>query len=799
MFLLWCTCLSVYAQDFWVSGHVSDSLSGELLLGANIVDTVSKKGTITDRNGYFSMPVKTPAHLKISFVGYESRLINIYKAKDTLITILLHTGIELEEVVINGPRNRTPDITGLSTEEFRQLPSLGGKPDVAKSLQLLPGISSQREGSSLLLVRGGDPGQNMYLFDDVPVIYVNHLGGFSSVFNPDIINALDVYKGGFPARYGGRISSIVAITHREGNKTSRKGSFGVGASDLSFTFEGPIKTNKMTFIIAGRKTLTDPLMALASKLSEGNPYIIAYGFHDMNGKLTWKPNRKSSFHLNMYYGDDYLALRSDKKKSNIPVNHKVLNVWGNWLVSGHWKSTITPKLFLTSTISTTRYRVKEQSAYTISTGGKTMSFNEKYLSTVQDFSLRTGLMYAISKNWMADFGLQSSLINHVPSYTLSSDQRPSSKNIIKTNETALFLENEVSFLTHSKIILGLRGVNYFAPGYRNTSLEPRFNLTLGITAAQAFHFSYMAANQYAHLLFTAGNIMSNQVWIPSNDRSRPSFSNQYTVGWTGSFNNNMFTTQANLYYKNMNNLITYKEGYSSLKGTTNWQNKIETEGTGRSKGVEILVRKNKGKWTGFFSYTISNTNRQYPGINEGKVHLFDFDRLHSLNLSSHFKINNKLSLNALWVYQSGLSYTPAIGRQFVGSTEPDNQGNLFYYEALIYGERNSMRMKDYHRFDFGIVYNKVTKKGRRATWNFSIYNLYNRANPYVYYYNSNNTDEIIKPEMGGGNMPLQLYQISYFPIIPSIAYKVYFDGDTHIKKSKKPFKQKLKNWLYHEN
>jgi len=251
-----------------ISGFVKDQLSGERLIGANIIEQGTSNGTMADYNGYFSILIKTSSTLQISFVGYKTQQADYNLKRDTLVNVYLTPGYEIDEVVIS--RQHTPkfNVATLNFKQMTQIPSLGGKPDVIKSLQLLPGISSQNEGSSLMLVRGGDPGQNLYLFDNVPVIYVNHLGGFMSVFNPDIINNIDVYKGGFPSRYGGKLSSVVDIAQKEGDNSRLKGSLGIGITDASFTIEGPLKIRNTSFIITGRKTLIDPLLALASILSE---------------------------------------------------------------------------------------------------------------------------------------------------------------------------------------------------------------------------------------------------------------------------------------------------------------------------------------------------------------------------------------------------------------------------------------------------------------------------------------------------------------------------------------------------
>ena len=452
---------SLGAQQVRVSGIVTDSISRERLIGAYIIEQGTQNGSIADNNGYFSIVIKPTSSLKFSFIGYKSYLADYNFKNDTLINILLSTSSEqLSEVVVSAKRPPVPtkfNVATISYKQMVQIPSLGGKPDIIKSLQLLPGISSQNEGSSLMLVRGGDPGQNLYLFDNVPVIYVNHLGGFMSVFNPDIINNIDVYKGGFPSRYGGKLSSVIDITQKEGDNSEIKGSVGIGITDASFTVEGPLKIDNTTFILTGRKTLVDPLLALASYLSDGSNYIISYGFHDINGKLTWKPDEKNSLSFNIYQGDDYLNYWSTNKTEK----YRFGNVWGNWLVSGRWNSMISSKLYTSNSISFTRYRLKEFMKYAMTDITDTVKFNSKYESSVQDISYRSAWKYNASKNLTVDFGIQSSLLKFVPNETYLSNlniQRSFDK--INSLESALYADNKIVFFNTHTAVIGLRVVNF---------------------------------------------------------------------------------------------------------------------------------------------------------------------------------------------------------------------------------------------------------------------------------------------------------------------------------------------------
>lgn len=774
--LIFLLSLTVNAQHrINVSGFVKDRDNGERLIGANITETGTPNGTMSDYNGYFSLVVRDNPSVRVSFIGYEDQVLNLNAGNDTIIEVALSRNVEqLSEVTVSAEKKRNVNISTLDYARMTQTPSLGGKPDVIKALQLLPGISSQKEGSSLMIVRGGDPGQNLYLFDNVPVIYVNHLGGFMSVFNPEIINNIDVYKGGFPSRYGGRLSSVMDITQREGDYSTCKGSFSAGITDLSFNYEGPAGFKNSSFIVGARKTLFDPIMALIqiSPAASGD-YIVAYGFHDFNGKFSWKPDQKKSLSVNLYQGDDYLNYWSLKKEK-----YRMGDIWGNWLISAKYNTILSSGLFSSSSLSFTRYRLREFMKYNIPDQDTAIAFKESYKSSVRDLSFRSGLKFTASERWFAEFGIQSSFLSMIPNETYISAQAVQQQTKpVNSFESAIYADNKFIVKNKLSITPGFRINYHITRGFSDLSFEPRLNAEMKLSENHSLSISYMKVSQYSHLVFTTGNIMNNEVWIPAGKKIPPAKSDQATAGWNGSFMNGKFTSELSFYFKDMYNLSAYRDGYTSLMGDENWITKVETGGKGRSMGVELLIRKNSGNWTGFISYVRSKTTRQFPNINGGKQYLFDYNRPNNLSVTLNRKINNNLSLNFVWIYQSGLPFTEAIGRQYIPSVIDDIQGNDFFYEGLIYGERNGARMRDYHRLDVGLTWSRYNRKNNKVEWNFSIYNLYNRHNPVFYYYNSDKSMNFSNPQWNHYFRPLSLYQLSLFPIMPSISFKVYFDPE----------------------
>ena len=792
-------CISIIAMaqnKTTIAGFVKDKLTGEALIGANVTELETTNGCFTDEHGYFSIKATIPAKLNFSYVGYSSFTIPISHAKDSLIIIQLESSNDLETIIIIAPQEQKSNVSSLQKAELMQIPALGGKPDVLKTAQMLPGIQAQNEGSSLLSVRGGDPGQNLYLIDNVPLIYVNHLGGFTSVFNPEMINSIDIYKGSFPSQYGGKLSSIMNITQRDGDISKIKGNYSIGLSDASFNIEGPTKIKNTSFIITGRKTiLPDVLLYAASSLSRENYTRLTYGFHDINAKFTWKPNLYNTISLNGYQGDDYMNFFGKTNDQSFRLQNK----WGNNLISLNWSRIITPKIRAVHIISYTRYRSFNEKKFTNKQDSISTKFESKDLSSKQEISIQSLWKYSPAQFWKIDFGVQSTLESFIPNYTYNSTlitQKPYSK--IRRNETTFFVENTIKLGSQILLTPGIRTQLNSIDTYSNISFEPRIQLKYSISKHQSISIHYMEVYQTSHLLFTQGSIMTNEVWIPSGKTILPSHSSQYSLNWNSTLFQKAYTAECNIYYKQMENLITFKEGFSSISGDKLWEEKLSTNGTGTSQGIEVFIRKQTGIWRGFAGYSYSHTTRKFPNINNGEEYLYDFDRPHSFSITAMRNISEKWSVGINWVYQTGLPYTPVIGRQRALLSEPNFDGEPVYYESFIYGERNSGRMKDYHRLDLGFTYKGLNKYNQRTEWNFSIYNAYNRKNPYFYYYNHNNSGELYTTgwEQEYGYKQMKLYQISFFPIIPTVSYKVYLERERYRnKKSKsdnKTFQEKFK-------
>ena len=769
-----------------ISGFVYDAETNEAIIGANIIDSINSNGTSTNSQAYFVLRTKSP-EIKVSFIGYQSQTVSVNQLNDTILNVYLKpSNYQLEEVIIHAESKKPITISSLEIKEILQLPSLGGQTDIVKSVQVLPGIQSQSEASSLLIVRGGDPGQNMFLLDNTSLIYVNHLGGFMSVFNPDIINDITVYKAGFPARHGGRLSSIIDITQRSGNSNEFKGSFGIGITDANVCLEGKF-TNTFTYILTARKTLFDVLLFSASGITDGSDYFMTYGFHDVNFKSVWRANARNTFAINVFQGDDYINLwNKNDQRDQFNTKVRATNIWGNAMGAASWNCIISPKIFSKTNLSYSRYRVSDIQSFT---NTSVQGFNNRFTSKVQDVSLNSLWSMSVLKDWMLIGGLHVSYLKNTPyDYKVSGENNSHTILFEEIFNASFSLSNKISLFKFVDAEIGARLGNYFLTDTSLFFVEPRIDLNVNLNRLGSINLNYMHVNQASQLLVSSGNIYTNEIWIPSSKEVPISNSVQASLSWTKSFNKNMFNVSVGVYHKELSNLIASQNNVYDLSELENWKQSIETGGTGEVNGLEFMLKKSYGDWTGLISYHLSKCTRKFDNINSGNEYLFEYNRPHDLTIFINRKINDKLSFSIVWNYQTGLPYTPVLGRQMILDPHTNE-----YYEAFIYGERNSATMKDYHRLDIGLKYETLSKKRKLKTvWTFSIYNVYNRQNPSYYYYNNNSTPEIHRPENGFAK--LGLYQMSLFPILPSISYKVYFGkGDLKTKD------MSLKRWLNFEN
>ncbi len=778
-----------YAQKHTISGYLKDALSGEVLPGANVYDYKSGKGTSTNNYGFYSLTLpQDSVRLVFSYVGYASVPQNFYLSANTVISHNLQPVTELNEVVVTAEKTqKIHETTQMSTIEIpiaqiKALPALLGEVDVLKVIQLLPGVQSGSEGSAGIYVRGGSPDQNLILLDGTPLYYVNHLGGFFSVFNADAISNVSLMKGGYPARYGGRLSSVIDIRMREGNMKKLHGQGAIGLVATRLSLEGPIIKDRTSFIFSARRTFLDLIMRPVSKMASDNQGSFGYYFYDLNGKINHIISPKDRLYLSFYSGDDRSITRiREKYQTSSNVENESLGrfklAWGNVLTSLRWNHVFNEKLFGNFTANYTRYRLLIESRQETKThnadGTTTQSSLFGYNSGIEDYNAKADMEWYPSPGHSVRFG--GNAIRHTfrPGITAirSSDTDAQSSDTtfgasnIGAVETAAYLEDDWEIAKHLKANFGLHFSTFFVNGKQYSSLQPRIAARYLFPKDYSLKASYATMQQYIHLLTNSDAGLPTDLWVPATGLVKPQWSQQWVLGAAKSFADNVYEASVETYYKDMRGLIEYKEGTSFFGNTADWQQSVETGGRGTSYGLELLLQKKTGRLNGWVGYTWSRTYRQFENLNFGREYPFKYDRRHDTGIAATYRINDRISISGDWVYGTGNATTLGVARYPVIADRPANNwpGSRewqYFNQAHVYEGRNGFRMRAYHRLDLGISFTKQKRWGER-TWNLGLYNAYNRQNPYFYFLDYDKGRRRLK-------------QFSLFPVIPSFSYNFKF-------------------------
>lgn len=768
-------------NNYTIKGHVQDKETGEYLINAAIYEIFSGRSVITNNYGFFNitLPGADTIDLVVSYVGYQQKNASIYINLDTTLNFALELNpVELDEVVINAQKQiqeqTQMSLVRISNKQVKAIPALGGETDILKAYQLMPGITQGGEGSSDFYVRGGEHDQNLIMLDDVPLYYVNHLGGFVSTFNSDIIKDAKIIKGGFPARYGNRLSSVMDIRMKDGNLKSFHGSGTLGMIASKVSLEGPVKNESTSYIISARRFMWDLLFMrpLSSILSDGD-FITGYTFYDVNSKINHRFSSKDCLFASFYWGNDNIA---NKNKGSDNIISKNNQGWGNLLSALRWNHVYNKNLFSNLTLAYTRFRYKstlestyknndvsEDNLYTLYSGINDLIAKidlEHYLSNT--YSLISGCEFIIHR---FEPGLSTFLKKENQQTLIDSTYN---KQKLLSSEFNIYVENHIDLSEKISFNLGFRFNVYSINGKQYFSLEPRFSGRFMVNSRLSVKTAYTRMNQNVHLLnYPNFGLPNTDIWIPTMGKLVPEKSNQTALGIAYTFPTSLFEVSLESYYKTMDHVVTLNQGASFSQGI-NWQDHVLTDGTGESYGIECLLEKNTGVLSGWLSYTYSKTTRNYKELNHGNPFPFRYDRPHSFNINLSYSFSEHFNISALWIYQTGIPITLRNGRIISPDFNyPDvaTYGNLNGpYDIDIFSEINSLRMRDYHRLDIGMQHTKQKKRGKR-TWKVSIYNVYNRQNPYYYYWGTKEVD---------GNTVEQLYQKSLFPIMPSISYSFEF-------------------------
>ena len=760
-----------------IYGYIRDAQSGENLIAATIVEKGTSKGTTSNAYGYFSheVPVGASVELLCSYVGYQPSLITLTATTDTLLTIALVPQILDEVVVLAAEVEAVQENVQMSTisvpvEQIKKLPALLGEVDVLKVLQLLPGVKSS-EGSTGLYVRGGGPDQNLILLDGVPVYNASHLFGFFSLFNADAISRVELIKGGFPARYGGRLSSVIDISMKDGNMKELKGEATIGIISAKATLEGPIKKDKTSFILSARRTYLDALAAPLIEQATGD-LAGSYFFYDINAKVNHIINKKNRVYLSHYMGND---IGNGNTTNNFKFGQYLTKTtnqfdfsWGNIISALRWNRVITPKLFANVTTTYSRYRFEAHNKFDEITRPQPPNyvgdifFDTKYVSGIQDLSAKLDFEWIPNTQHYIRFGISSIAHHFTPGvYAKSSFVKnvdsPKIIDPIDATESSIYAEDDWMLSEGLKVNVGLHAASFLVEQQKYESLQPRISACYLIKQDISAKVSYSNMTQFIHFLTNAGIGLPTDMWLPSTKRVAPQQAWQGAFGLAKTYKG-MYEISVEGYFKEMTNLIEYKDGATYKELDNNWQDKIVLNGIGRGYGAEIFVQKKEGNFTGWAGYTLSWANRKFDDINEGRWFPYRYDRRHDLSIAMNHNWNKKMDFSMAWVFGSGENITLPISTY--KTLHPIGlQYNNDY--VLYYPERNNVKMRAYHRLDVNFSFWKRKKWGERK-WSIGAYNVYNRKNPYF-----------IVPNKNAG-LAKSFSQFTLFPIIPSFSYSIKF-------------------------
>ncbi len=763
--------LSSAQTNHTISGYITDAASGETLIGANIyVADNPEKGTVSNVYGFYSLTLpEGDYNLIISYLGFSNQTIPLSLSAKKTLDIAMNEGVALEEVVVVGQqedKNVQDTKMGtleVSTDQIKKLPALLGEVDVLKAIQLLPGVLSAGEGSSGFYVRGGGPDQNLVLLDEATVYNSGHLLGFFSVFNPDAIKNTTLIKGGMPANYGSRLSSVVDIQMKEGNKQRYEVDGGVGIVASRLTVQGPIAKNQSSFILSGRRTYA---LDLAQPIINNTNFAgTNYYFYDLNTKVNYRISDRDRIFLSGYFGRDVLKYRSSVRDFffNLP--------YGNSTATLRWNHLFNDKLFFNLSAV--------YNDYDFGFEGGQADFSVDVASGVRDANLKFDFDFFPNPKHSVKFGAHYTYHKLTPNIANATNGEETFSNNLEpkyAHETGSYVLDDWKISSRLSINYGVRfstftqlgpyvspfdGAIYTKnePVTTYTGFEPRLSGRYKLGAAASLKAGITVTNQYIHLVSNSTSTLPADIWVPSTEKIKPQRGIQYALGYFQNFQDNTYETSVEIYYKDLDNQIDYRENY-----VNNAADDLEDEfvfGQGEAYGAEFFINKRKGALTGWIGYTLSKTERQFPDINDGNPFPAVYDRRHDISVVANYQLAPKWEVGGAFVYGTGQAYTPLQSLYFI-------EQNL----VQEYGVRNSARIQPYHRLDLSATFtNRPDTKDKRfhSSWVFSVYNIYNRRNPFFIYYD-------LSTDTAAGTAQAKAVRVSLFPVIPSITWNFSWKG-----------------------
>jgi CarboxypepD_reg-like domain/TonB-dependent Receptor Plug Domain len=809
-----CFLVSSKAQSqekFTINGYVREKGSGELLPGVSIYVKGKKIGTQTNNYGFYSLTLNSSEDITIiySFVGYKQEIKTLKIPKKLELNIELSTdNQELNEVVVraDAPENQKVSESvqmsqiSIPIQQIKEIPALLGEKDVLKVLQLMPGVQKGSEGNSGIYVRGGGPDQNLLILDDAPVYNASHLFGFFSVFNGDALKSVELTKGGFPARFGGRLSSVIEMQMKEGSREKLHIEGGIGLVASRLVVEAPIgKSKKSSFLVSGRRTYIDALIRPFVPKNEGDG---GYYFYDLNAKINYEFGQKDRVYLSGYFGQDKF-FGINKNYDNTQDESGL----GNQTATLRWNHLFNERLFMNASVIYSNYKFSVYSLQQQKRQGKVVENELSYLSQIQDIGFKSDFDYLPNPEHSIKAGFAVTSHQFSPSAIVVTDPTINKfeRNVdrIDAIETGVYVEDTYKPFEKLKINAGLRLSSFKTNKVNYLNPEPRVALAFSARSDLAFKASYATMNQYIHLLSNSGASLPTDLWVPATDKLPAQRSRQIAFGVAKDFNEKNLALTVEGYYKEMDNIVALREGASFLledglgelagekTNERSWDDQA-TFGKGKSYGAEILLQRKIGKFSGWIGYTLSFIRHQFDELNFGKEFWAKYDRRHDLSVVGIYRLSPRITLSGTWVYGTGNALTiPQAsfqGRAFNPGIPPESATNYGYFGSGVrpnynlsqsffrelpdFGERNNFRAESYHRLDFGVQFHKKMKKGHERTWDISFYNVYARKNPFFYSITNNQgLDPVTRQPVVTKN--LSRFSLFGF-VIPSFSYSFKF-------------------------
>jgi CarboxypepD_reg-like domain/TonB-dependent Receptor Plug Domain len=762
---------------FTLNGYVKDSLSGETIIGATVAVNGQSRGVTSNQYGFYSLTLDEGDYeIQVSHVSYMGRVVPVsLRNNQTLNFDLLSKSALINEVVLyskkrdGNVKNAQMGKIDLTMNQVRAIPAFMGEVDILKAIQLLPGVQSAGEGNAGFYVRGGGPDQNLIMLDDAVVYNTGHLFGFFSIFNGDAIKNVSLIKGGMPAQYGGRLSSVLDVTMKEGNINKFQTEGGIGLIASRFSVQGPIKKEKASFIVSARRTYIDALVKpFVSKSSSF--YGSGYYFYDLNAKVNYRFSDKDRLYLSGYFGRDVFDFRNSKRSFNTNIP------WGNSTATLRWNHVFNRRLFANTTAVYNDYNFKFSAAQE--------NFEIGLSSGIRDMTIKSDFDYYPLPNHKLKFG---GLITHhkfIPNVVTGRQDSiqfsPNNEGAKYAMEAAVYIQDDWEIGEKLKINYGLRwsSFNQVGPYMLYTrdvngnkldsnfysrlqtvksygGLEPRMTIRYALGDESSLKAAVTRNYQYIHLVTNAGTTLPTDLWVPSTYMVRPQLSWLYSAGYFRNFADNRYETSIEVYYKDMRNQVEYKEGYTPSLADPEEEFVF---GKGWSYGAEFFVNKTRGRMTGWIGYTLSWTWRKFEQLNGGVRYPARYDRRHDISVVSNYDAGKKWKLGAVFVYGTGNAITLPERFYVINGVLTQEYSNL-----------NQYRMKAYHRMDFSATYTPVPKKKRKFTssWVFSVYNVYSRLNPYFLYFDQEGS-------IATNDLQVSTKQVSLFPVLPAVTWNFKF-------------------------